>query len=190
MHAIAPRTSAATVARISQARIADFFARAIAPGATTYDVGKALEDLICYVFEKVPGIEVSRRNVMNPFNTEEIDVAFFNSRSSKGFFFLPEIILAECKNWNAAVGSEQVSWFDRKVEDRGLTFGVLVAANGITGNQKDCDRAHAVIAGALPRGRRMILLTRAEIEGLASSEDLVRLFKEKLCDLAVMGRIL
>jgi hypothetical protein len=39
--------------------------------------GRALEDLIIYVFELVPGIILTQRNKLNAFEAEEIDVAFW-----------------------------------------------------------------------------------------------------------------
>jgi hypothetical protein len=47
-------------------------------GPSTAAQGRALEDLICYVFAQVPGISITRRNEMNAFRTEEIDVALWN----------------------------------------------------------------------------------------------------------------
>jgi hypothetical protein len=44
---------------------------------TTKQKGDALEALICYLFQNIPGITVTRRNERNAFDTEEIDVAFF-----------------------------------------------------------------------------------------------------------------
>jgi hypothetical protein len=67
-------------------------------GRTTADQGRALEDLICYIFSHVPGVAVTRRNEKNAFLTEEIDVALWNDCAADGFFFLPNIILVECKN--------------------------------------------------------------------------------------------
>jgi Restriction endonuclease len=103
-------------------------------GRTTNERGDALEALICYLFQTIPGITVTRRNEHNAFDTEEIDVAFFNEQASGGLPFLPWIILVECKNWLSLVGSEHVSWFDTKMRNRGVEFGILVEANGITGN--------------------------------------------------------
>ena len=51
------------------------------PPLFRFEMGKALEDVVRYVlFEKVPGISVTKRNVRNVFDTEEVDVAFFNER--------------------------------------------------------------------------------------------------------------
>jgi hypothetical protein len=161
-----------------------------ATATTASGQGKALEDLICYVFERLPGISVTRRNVTNPFHTEEIDVAFWNEQHPKGLPFLPNVLLVECKNWSTAVGSEQVNWFDTKLRNRGLSFGILVASNGITGNATDITDAHNIIAGALKESRRLIVITKNELLSLADTTDFVLMIKEKLCDLAVKGTVL
>ena len=158
-----------------------------ARATTTTGKGRAFEDLICYVFGKISGISVSRRNQLNTFQTEEIDIAFWNEQRPQGLFFLPNIILVECKNWSNAVGSAEVAWFDRKIQDRGLDFGILVAVNGITGVAQDRTAAHAIVSGALSQRRRLIVIDQAEIVQLVKSGDLVRLVKTKLCDLAAAG---
>lgn len=156
-------------------------------GATIPAQGRAFEDLICYVFAQVPGISITRRNEMNTFHTEEIDVALWNDQHVDGFFFLPNIILVECKNWSDRVGSAEVSWFDTKLRNRGLGFGVLVAANGITGDVEDLTAAHSIVAAALKEARRLIVIRRDELLGLMDSMQLVKLMKERLCDLVVKG---
>ena len=158
-------------------------------GATTAHQGRAFENLICYVFEQIPGISITKRNELNAFNTEEIDVALWNDRHEDGLFFLPNIILVECKNWSKRVGSEEVNWFDSKLRNRGLNFGVLVAANGITGQARDLTAAHSIVAAALRERRRLVVIRTSEILSLVDSDQLVRLVKEKLCELAVGGAI-
>lgn len=157
--------------------------------STTTEQGRALEDLICYIFAKVPGIEVAKRNVLNPFGTEEIDVAFWNNRQGNGLYFLPNIILVECKNWSRPIGSQEVAYFVQRLQNRGRDYGILVAANGITGVAEERNRAHYEIAMALGKGLHIIVLTRAEMETLAETSHLVRLLKEKLCELAVSGTV-
>ena len=161
-----------------------------ASATTTTAQGKALEDLICYVFQKLPGISVTRRNKKNAFHTEEIDVAFWNDQHSKGLPFLPNLILVECKNWSSPVGSEQVNWFDTKLKNRGLGFGILVASNGITGNHQEITDAHSIIAAALRESRQLIVISSAELLTISDSADIILLIKEKICDLAVSGTIL
>jgi hypothetical protein len=158
-------------------------------GATTAEQGRALEDLICYVLGQVPGVAITHRNALNAFDTEEIDVAVWNDGTADGFVFLPNIILLECKNWSTRVGSGELNWFDTKLRNRGLTFGILVTTLGITGQAADLSAAHAVIAAALREGRRLILLTTDELVAVADTAGLVKLIKTKLCDLAVKGTI-
>jgi Restriction endonuclease len=158
-----------------------------ANGATTADQGRALEDLICYVFAQVPGISITRRNELNAFRTEEIDVALWNDGHPDGFFFLPNVILVECKNWSHRVSSAELSWFEAKLRNRGLDFGILVAAKGITGDPEGMTAAHSIVASALREGRRLVVITSDEFLRLTDSLQLVRLVKEKLCDLAVKG---
>ena len=160
-----------------------------AAAQTTKEKGDVLEELICYLFERIPGITITRRNKRNAFNTEEIDIAFFNEQARGGLPFLPWIILVECKNWSSPVGSEHVSWFDTKMRNRGVGFGILFAANGITGNPILLTDAHSIIATALRERRQLIVITLEEIKSLTDSSQLVHLIKEKLCDLAVRGTI-
>jgi hypothetical protein len=174
--------------RISRQRIHSFFRRVANDHATTAQ-GRALEDLVCYLFGLVPGIDVATRNRLNAFDAEEIDVAFWNQRSQRGLHFLPSILLVECKNWSNPVGSQEVSYFATRLRHRGCDHGVLVAANGITGAAEDLTRAHQQIAAALAEGQKILVLTRDEIERLSTTGGLVRLLKQKLCELAVCGTL-
>jgi hypothetical protein len=158
-------------------------------GHTTAEQGRALEDLICYVLGQVPGVAITHRNELNVFDTEEIDVAIWNDGAPDGFFFLPNIVLIECKNWSNRVGSGELNWFDAKLRNRGLPFGILVTTLGITGQAADLTAAHAIIAAALREGRRLIVITADELLTIGSTEALVHLIKLKMCDLAVKGTV-
>lgn len=159
-------------------------------GATNQIKGKAFEDLACYLFETVPGVSIALRNQMNAFHNEEIDVAIWNERSRFGLNFLPNVILIECKNWTSPVGSIEVSWFCQKLASRGLDFGILIANNGITGNANDLNAAHNTIAFHLAQKRKLIVITRAEINNLNTTAEIIHLIKEKICLLSVSGRII
>ena len=66
---------------------------------------------------------------------------------------------------------------------------ILIANNGITGNPADLDAAHNTIAMHLAQKRTIVVITRTEINGLRTTADVIHLIKEKMCDLAVGGRI-
>jgi hypothetical protein len=77
------------------------------PGPTVR--AKLFEDLTCYVFDKIPDIAISQRNVLNTVESEEIDVVFWNEHHSRGLKSLEAYLLVECKNWSSAVGSAEVT---------------------------------------------------------------------------------
>lgn len=158
-------------------------------GGTNQIKGKAFEDLACYLFETIPGVSIAVRNQMNAYNNEEIDVAIWNDKSRYGLNFLPNIVLIECKNWSNPVSSIEVNWFCQKIASRGLDFGILIANNGITGNANDLNAAHNTIAFHLAQKRKIIVITREEIDALTNTGEMVNLIKQKLCLLAVSGKI-
>lgn len=160
-----------------------------ANAATSVERGRALEDLICYLFSLVPGIVVTHRNVMNQFDTEEVDVALFNDCVQNGFSFLPNVILIEAKNWSSRVSSIEVSWFMQKIKHRGLDFGILVTILGITGDAAELTNAHHIVSLELAERRRLIVITTNEIQALPDTDSLIILLKKKLCDLHLTGTI-
>src|SRR5205814_9513037 len=138
----------------------------------------------CYLLSGIPGIRITARNESNTFATEEIDVACYNGNDPAGLGALADFFLVECKGWTGAVGSEQVSWFLTKIRHRGLRFGILIAANGITGEPEQLDRAHFLVSTELASfGIRMVIVTREEIERLMSGEDFAKLIFQKVCTL-------
>jgi Restriction endonuclease len=176
------------MAAIHSPTLQDFIATGIGPG-TTAERGRALEDLICYVFGLVPGVTITHRDTKNFFGTEEIDVAVWNEQDASGLHFLPNIILIESKNWSSPVSSIEVNWFDTKLRSRGLDFGILISPQGITGDAEDLTAAHLVLARALTEKRKLIVLTTGELLALQHTDGLGHLIKTKLCELAVRGTI-
>ena len=163
---------------------------AAADGAATNDAkGKAFEDLACYLFGQVPGVSITERNPLNAFATEEIDIALWNEQDPAGLKSFNAVILVECKFWSRPVGSEQVGWFLKKIENRGPDFGLLLAMSGVTGDVQDRGQAHYEVAVALPKKIRLIVITRAEIEALSTTEELVTQIRRKVCQLAVAGTL-
>lgn len=149
--------------------------------------GDILEELTCYLFEKISGISMSLKDELNVTQSEEIDIAFWNNQSKKGYWFLPIIILVECKNTITPVASKDVSWFFQKLRNRKTNYGFLIATNGITGDKKNLNAAHDIIKIALKEGINIIVITKEEILNLKNTEDLIELTKKKLCQLTVRG---
>ena len=174
------------MAAISQKKVRNFVDRS-RRARKTKTQGQIVEDLVCYLVESVPGISVTKRNILNAYHSEEVDVGIWNEKSASGFYFLPNTILIEAKNWSAAVGSQDVVSFIAKLKARGLEFGFLVALNGITGSQQDITAARDHIRQALHDRISVVVVKRADFEKFKSGRDFVEFVKEKLCELAVSG---
>jgi len=83
----------------------------------------------------------------------------------------------------------------KKSTSAAITNAMIVSINdshAITaapGSATDLRAAHHEISGALMRGIRIIVIVREEIERLSSTESLIYLIKNKLCELTVAGTI-
>ncbi len=151
---------------------------------TAKDKGDALEELVVELFMAHKSIYGHVRNRVNALKTEEIDIAFFNNKTENGFAWMETIILVECKNWNAPVGCTEVTVFISKIKNRALKYGILVAANGITGSKDNKSSAIAKINEALRDGIKIIVTTVTELQALKKKEDLINLLIYKELELA------
>lgn len=176
------------MAAIDQRRIAAFF-ECGDRARTAHEKGKALEDLIAYLFALIPGLSVSARNKLNASGAQEIDVAFWNEQDPAGLRLFDHLLLIECKNWEKPVGDSELIVFGQKLRSRGRPLGILIAACGITGDPDLQNRAHRELANCLAEGREILVLTRAEIEELSDTDELVMLLKHKRAQLVVSGTI-
>jgi hypothetical protein len=150
--------------------------------------GKAYEALAVYLFSEVPGCIVEP-NVTNVFRTEQIDVAVGNARLPNGLPLLPRIILAECKDWDKPVDSATVGYFINILRARRVELGVLIAANGITGDPDDMTNAHALGLAAAPAGVKVAVVTTEEIAALQSTADVVQLLSRRYLRAIATGTI-
>jgi hypothetical protein len=148
---------------------------------TAHARGQALESILVYIFQKFPGVRFIDRDILVADGSEEIDLIFWNDRHSGGLDFLPNILLFECKNWAAPVGSNSVTGFINKVRRRHLEYGFLIASNGITGNAEDLNAAHRQIHDALIADNlKIVVLDRAEISAIGSTQQLVAVLQQKI----------
>jgi hypothetical protein len=146
----------------------------------TEEIGAALEDVVGWTLCSLPGVRVLYRDVVNQTNSAEIDLFLFNNPRSSPIEFLPQYLIVECKNWRSPVNSATVRDFIAKVRSTRQEVGILVAANGITGDAADQTAANDEIRLAFDRdGIKILVLTRSEIEQFRSSGDIVLLFEEK-----------
>ena len=157
-------------------------------GASFDARGTALEDLMVYLFDCVPGVAKQERDAVNRKKTRELDIVFWNNRSAGWLDFLEWTIIVECKNWSDPLGSKEVYSFGDTLRRTHQHYGILVAASGITGDPDDLNAAHGALSEIFGReGICVLVLTRAEIEKLTCPEELRRILQKKICQLAARG---
>lgn len=146
----------------------------------TAQKGAALEQVVANTFCLMDGVGIIRTNVIDDAGSCEIDILLYNQRHPQGLPFLSDNVLIECKNWQAPVNTATVRVFTSKLYACRLDFGILVAANGITGDPDDGTAAFAHIRSEFDRsGLKVLIVTRAELEALRSTEDLGGLLRQK-----------
>jgi Restriction endonuclease len=174
------------MARFSHSQIARRLAEGDA-APTTEGKGAALEDVVIQSFCKVRGIGFLRRDQTNNAGSAEIDILLYNQRLPLGLPFLSDYLIFECKNWAAPVDSASVDGFVTKIRACRLDLGVLVAANGITGDAAQRTAANDIIRRAFDRDNiKVLVVTRAEIEAFRAIDDVISLMRDKFGAL-IMG---
>ncbi|MGW5442173.1 restriction endonuclease [Streptomyces asiaticus] len=154
--------------------------------SSTATRGRCYEDVIDYLFSHVPGCQV-QRNSLNQFKSEEVDLSVSNYREADGLKMLPEIFLIECKNWSDAVDSMAVAFFATKIRHRGCTLGVLIAANGVTGDPIARTSAFHQAGLSLAEGIKILLVTSDDLRRISTVQDLVKVLHKRFLDLHCAG---
>ena len=178
--------------RIPRARLRAALARVDVrgPGQSAADHrqlrGRALEDVVCDILGRVPGVEVAERNVVNVAGTEEVDILFWNRRLQEGFYLLETPFLVECKNWASPVPAREIINFSHLLKKRACRDGILVAAGGITGRPGTLTGAYYEVSVALAEGRRILVITRPELESFTHTDQVVERLKKGILDLSTL----
>jgi Restriction endonuclease len=173
------------MARYSQNRIRTLLRES--DDAPNSDVkGAKLEELVSYLFDRIPGVAFHAANTLDGVRAHELDVIFTNDQRSSDLYFLDFIIITECKNTANRIGSHDVRWFISKLQDRGVKAGVLISLSGITGEVDGVSNAHSEIINALNRdGTKVLVIKREDIEGFRTTNDLAELLKRKIMKLTI-----
>jgi len=148
--------------------------------------GGKLEELVSYLFDKVPGVSFYAANTLDGVRAHELDVIFSNDQRNSDLYFLDFIIITECKNTANRIGSHDVRWFISKLQDRGVKTGVLISLSGITGEADGQSNAHSEIINALNRdGTKVLVIKRDDILSFSNTGDLVGLLQRKIMKLTI-----
>jgi Restriction endonuclease len=153
---------------------------ALGDNGNSAEKGEALEAVVADTFCLLEGVGVLFKNVVDAIGTSEIDILLYNLHHPQGLPFLPDYILIECKNWQSPVDTATVRVFTSKLRERHFEFGILVAANGVTGDARERTAAHAYLRSEFDRYKlKVIIITRAELESLQSTDALGKLLRQK-----------
>ncbi|RPI14272.1 MAG: hypothetical protein EHM58_16805 [Ignavibacteriae bacterium] len=166
--------------RFNRNRITDFLNRS--DNAQTADTkGEIFEDLVIYLFTRCQGVRLIERNILDDTGAREYDVALGNNRVLSPFDYLDPIIICECKNEAHAIGSDNVRDFHQKLRTSGANIGIIISSNGVSGQARGNNRqATTAIIDALTMDKiKIIVITRAEILALRTTDDLSNLIWEK-----------
>lgn len=151
--------------------------------------GAALEELGCYLFGKMKGLQLYAKNKFNKSGSRELDIIFKNDRRTSELHFLDPFIPIECKNTAKKTTSEQVSWFANKVSDTTCRYGILMTLSGVTGKDETEAAKSEIIRAANKFGIGILVLTRAEILQLRSTCDLAKLLEQKFDSLCIEEKV-
>lgn len=145
-----------------------------------YDRGLILEELVQYLFGSLPGLSFWRSRHVTNNGDAEFDVCFHNDIRVSLFPFAEPAMVVECKNTDSPIGSAEVRNFIAKMEDVALSWAFMVSARGVTGDHNGQRHARAVIQQARTRRVNLLVITRADIEGLQSAQGFANLVRDKI----------
>ena len=144
--------------------------------------GPRLETLIRTIFLVVPGMDLEDQDVENAYQTEEIDLYFWNDREREGLHFLDCPLLVECKAWSKPVSGRDLRYFATTLKDKGRSSGVFIALEGLAGKPAKKTAGFFHVSAAMATGQTVLLITGADISSLTCGADLVRLLRRRLTD--------
>lgn len=145
----------------------------------------AMKWLMTNVLEKIPGLSVTENNDSNKSKANEIKIVCWNEQLADGLYFFPSILVVGSINWLDPVSSNHIKWFVGNMKKMGLSCGILFAVGKLTEDEAERSDTRDLISLALGDEREVVILDGSDLEKITSSEQLVALIKEKLCELAV-----
>jgi hypothetical protein len=151
--------------------------------------GQRLEALIARVIGSVPGMALEDQDVESAYETEEIDLYFWNERRREGLHFLDCPLIVECKAWSRPVSGRELRTFATLLRDKGRSSGIFVAVEGMTGDAAERSAGFFHLASAMAGGQTVLVITGADLEAVNTPADLVRLLRRRMLD-QVRGQVL
>jgi hypothetical protein len=151
--------------------------------------GQRLEALIAQIMGGIPGMTLEAQDVRSAYETEEIDLYFWNDRASGGLHFIDCPLIVECKGWSSPVSGRELRTFATLLRDKGRSSGIFVALEGITGDAAERTAGFFHLAAAMAGGQTVLVITGADLETLDAPTDLIRVLQRRMLN-QVKGQVL
>jgi Holliday junction resolvase-like predicted endonuclease len=146
--------------------------------------GKALERLAVGIFQTIEGLRVLKTNPR--LAAEELDIVLQNDIGFGFWRFAGSPIVVECKNWSSKVGSNEIKVLSdnlRTISPDAKT-GILVAPNGISGNEhRD---ALAKVREKRQQGQYIIILDDRDLNEIAQGTPAASVVEMKYTELLLL----
>ncbi|MDD1498791.1 hypothetical protein PVA19_10245 [Agrobacterium sp. CNPSo 3708] len=152
-------------------------------GCRAQEKGQRLERLIQTIFSEIPGLEFDTADHRNFYQTEEIDLLFWNDRERDGVHFLDCPLIIECKSSATPVSGRDVRYFANTLSDKGRSSGILVALAGVAGDDERVTAGIFHITAALLTRVSVLVVTREDLLSWRSASDIVHTLKRGLLSL-------
>jgi hypothetical protein len=129
------------------------------------------------------------QDVESAYETEEIDLYFWNERVRDGLHFLDCPLIVECKAWSTPVSGRELRIFATLLRDKGRSSGIFFALEGITGDATERSAGFFHVASAMAGGQTVLIVTGADLEVITAPADITRLLRRRMLD-QVKGQVL
>ncbi len=129
--------------------------------------GRLFESLASSMLEAIEGVDVPLRNQITATGDEEIDLLAKNTGDKLPGF--AQDILVSCKAEKDPVSAKDIRLFADSMRERQIHFGLLFSLHGATGGGGNSHGAARIQIEAV-KGQRILVLTRPELELIASGE--------------------
>lgn len=162
------------------ARLAVLVSALAAAGSATAR-GRRLQELVAFLIEPLPGVEISAQNAFNIGRTEEKDLWIQHAREAAGMPFDDRELPVECKNKKKKTGPADIVWFAEKIRNSGGRDGLLLTVAGLSGNFQS--GGHEEIRNQLKKGTRIVVVTIEDVCGLRDGAGFLGLIQARHAEL-------
>lgn len=146
--------------------------------------GRRLERALSYLFSHLDGVKVKQCNIN--LGHEEVDILLLNTGKKGIFAEFDAFIKVECKNWSSPMDAKAVRDFIHKVRERHGKTGIIISANGVTGEFSlplgNMNGALFVLHNTFMMDKiRIIVLTMDDLTNITCLDHFVEIIEDRIC---------